>query len=168
MQSRQFLPFLGIVGMVPLFYFLYPRSDPPNDVGIFDDWTPTPPQLALAVGKSPGGTFDDDRHRHFARMFQQRYRDHEHAIGVKFITPTKIKAMFAPIIPRWDMARVAIQARREASDIFGTAYDVDIYETYITARMRKLGEVRAAAEGGESVRFDPRFKNERPEDSRTR
>ncbi|MGC8666963.1 MAG: hypothetical protein ACP5VE_02440 [Chthonomonadales bacterium] len=142
MRWRQIIPLVGIIAVLPLLYLLFPRQDNADALGDFRDWTPSHGEIARRLGRGTG-VYSDARHISFARLFQQRFRNHEHAVGLKFVSDHKMKAMFAPLIPRWDMARVALAAREEARDLFRVDYDVDIYETYITAPMRKIGELRA-------------------------
>lgn len=157
MRWRQVIPLIGIIAVLPVLYLLFPRQDATDALGDFRGWTPSHAEIARQVGRG-GGVYSDARHSSFARLFQQRFRNHEHAVGLKFVSDRKMKAMFAPLIPRWDMARVALAAREEARDLFGADYDVDIYETYITAPMRKIGELRPEP-GGKRVRvlFDDRL-----------
>ena len=158
MRFRQALPMVGILCVVPSMYFLFPRKPDTDSIGDFESWAPSPTEIANAVGPGRGGRFDDARHVEFAQLFQQRFRGHSLAVGLKFMDSHTLKAMFAPTIPRWDMARVAVQAEGEARKVFGENLNVDIYETYITAPMRKLAEVRRATpDGPVQVRFDPRF-----------
>jgi len=134
------------------------RTDP---IGPFDGFRPTADEIAAELGEGRPAAFDDDRQRRFADLFRRRFRDRQHAVGVRFLPDGRIKAMFAPSIPRWDMARVAISLHEEARRVFGRTHDVDIYETYITMPMKKLAEVRADPGTGRlKVWFDPRFAEE--------
>src|ERR1041384_1970967 len=137
MKLRVLLPCLGIAGVIPIAYFFYARPVASDDIPPTEAWHPTHAEIVAAIGKSHGGKPLDNRQTQFARMFQQRYRDREHAVGIKFLADGRIKAMFAPLITRWDMARVSVNALDEAQDLFGEKYKVDIYETYITAPMKK-------------------------------
>ena len=148
---------------------MFPKKPDSAGVGDFGAWEPTPKEVAVRVGPAMGGRFDDERHSRFTQMFQDRFRTHELAIGLKFLDNNTLKAMFAPIIPRWDMARVAVQAESEAFALFGRSIRVDIYETYITAPMRKLAEVkRTSPTGPVHVRFDPRFTIQQMNERRAR
>src|SRR2546421_12643027 len=129
MRVRVALPMVAVVCLVPGLYFLIPRKAETEGVGDFETWTPTPKEIAREVRIGVGGRFDDERHARFTRLLQERFRQHEHAIGMKFLDDHTLKAMFAPTIPKWDMARVAVQAQKEASTVFGHKMDVDIYET---------------------------------------
>jgi hypothetical protein len=141
MRWRQIIPLVGVIAVLPLLYLLFPKQEAADALGDFRGWKPSHAEILRQVGKGTG-VYSDARHTSFARLFQQRFRNHEHAVGLKFVSNRKMKTMFAPLIPRWDMARVAVAARQEARDVFGVDYDVDIYETYITAPMRKIGELR--------------------------
>src|SRR5205807_8302863 len=140
-------PFLGALGVLPAIYFLIPRSLSGRGLADVGSSRPTAEEIVQAVGRRSGGVFTDQRHVTFCKMFQQRYRNLEQAVGIKFLSEGKIKAMYAPIIPRWDMAEVGCEVRREAEDVFKRPYEVDLYETYITAPMKKVGELRADSHG---------------------
>ncbi len=162
MKLRVIVPSVALAGAVPLVYLFMPHSNASEEISATESWHPTHVEIVAAIGKGHGGTYNDRKHLQFARMFQQRYRDRDHAVGVKFLPNGKIKAMFAPLIARWDMAKVAVDARIEAGDVFGEEYPVDIYETYITAPMKKLAEVRPGKNGKLNVQFDPQFAFEPP------
>src|SRR5688572_18384394 len=158
MRVRRALPVVGLFALAPVAYFLFPRPVEGDGIGDFDKWTPGLKEISGQVGVGDRGRFDDTRHLKFTRMFQERFRNHDHAVGLKFLDDNTLKAMFAPAIPKWDMARVAVQAESEAHAVFGGSFNVDIYETYITAPMRKLGELRRKKpDGPVHVRFDPKF-----------
>jgi len=158
MRYRYVLPCVGVVIIVFALYLFLPRSEKGDNIGDFEGWKPTPAEIAAVVGKSGAGVYDDERHRKFAEMFKQRYRDQSYAVGMKFLSDAKIKLMFAATIPRWDMVRVAAQADREAWEIFGKHYQIDIYETYISIRQRKLAEVRFDPKTNRHrAYFDPKF-----------
>jgi hypothetical protein len=56
------------------------------------------------------------------------------------------------------MAYVGVQAYHEARNVFGKSYNVDIYETYISLRQKKVAEVRPIRDSARLfVNFDPRF-----------
>ncbi len=158
MRARVALPVFGVFVLAPMAYFLFPRELKGDGIGDFHDWAPRPSEISREVGVGDRGRFDDARHNRFARMFQDRFRKHDHAVGLKFLDDNTLKAMFAPAIPRWDMARVSVQAESEARAVFGRRFNVDIYETYITAPMRKLAELRHKRPNGPvEIRFDPKF-----------
>src|SRR5687768_7073612 len=158
MRVRRALPVVGLFAIAPVAYFLFPRPVEGDGIGDFEKWTPGLHEISGQVGVGDRGRFDDARHLKFTRMFQERFRNHDHAVGLKFLDDNTLKAMFAPVIPRWDMARVSVQAESEARAVFGRSFNVDIYETYITAPMRKMAELRRnKPDGPVEVRFDPKF-----------
>ena len=162
MRNRYLVPLGGLCVVGPTLWFLIPRafSVPVSEdsLGAFDDWAPTPQAIRALVRPGGGGSFTDDRHKTFAAEFQKRFRSHDKAIGVRFDGDDHLKLMCAALIPRWDMAQVALQLHHEAEDIFGKSYDIDIYETYISMQQRKLAEVRKSPTTGHmEVIFDPRF-----------
>lgn len=161
MRLRYVLPCAGAIVLLFGLYWLFPRQEQGDHIGAFDNWSPTPAEVSRTVGPGGGGTYTDDRHRTFANMFKKRFRDRSFAVGMKFLSDSKIKLMFAATIPRWDMVRVAIQANQEAMAIFGRPHQVDIYETYISVRHRKLAEVHYNAETKRYLAyFDSKFHQE--------
>jgi hypothetical protein len=169
MPVRQALPVIVIIGLAAGLYFLFPRRTAGESIGDFRYWSPAVNEIGARTGYGDRGRFDDERHRAFARLFQDRFRNRGHAVGLKFLDERSIKAMFAPVIPKWDMARVAVQAEADARAIFHKDFQVDIYETYITAPMRKIAELRRKSPGGPvEVVFDPRFAVEQLNERRSK
>src|SRR5438128_195868 len=126
MRLRVIAPFFLIGGLAWLALFFYPRPHVSEDsVGPDAAWHPTAEEIARAIGTGQPGKFNDVRHRKFEEMFKDRYRAQQHAIGIRFMSDSLIKAMFAPIIPRWDMARVSVELEHESREIFGRHYDVN-------------------------------------------
>jgi hypothetical protein len=157
------IPVLGVAAIVPALYYFIPRSKDAESIEEDARWKPTLADITATIGNAPGSGFKDTRHGQFAKLFQQRFRDQQHAVGLRFISETKMKAMFAPIIPRWDMARVSVIAESEAYSLFGRHFDVDIFETYITSPMKKLAELRIDPRSGKrTVRFDSKFTRDPP------
>lgn len=169
MRRRFLLPVGGMLACLPIVYFAAPpvvstiqtltlRGMLDDDgLGKFDGWRPAPKEIAAAVGVG-SGTYKDSRHQKFADLFKKRFRDNGVAIGARFDSDSKLRVMCAATIPRWDMARVALRAREEATNIFARPVDVDIYETFISIRQRKIGEVRPEPSSNRMrVVFDNRF-----------
>lgn len=158
MKIRRVL-FLGGAALALLvLYSLFSRGSEEGDFTAFETWSPTPAEIARAVGKGETGRFDDERHQQFARLFQKRFRDRQIAIGLRFKDENTLKVMCAALTPRWYMARVGVQAYHEAHNVFGRSYNVDIYETYISLRQKKVAEVRPIRDSARLlVNFDPRF-----------
>jgi hypothetical protein len=161
MRVRVLLPFGGLFAVIPLLYFMFPADRDNEHLGDFSDWNPTQKEIALAVGKGGAGTFRDPRHSAFARMFQQRFRQRNIAIGLRFTGDHRLKLMCSAILPRWDMARVGVDVYHEAKSVFDRVYDVDIYETYVAMRQRKIAELRAGpATGRLAVIFRPDYRQD--------
>ena len=158
MRARYILPFGGLCALLPLLYFLAPIPQRPDNIGEFSGWSPTESEIAKAVGSGPSGSFTDDRHTKFGRMFQQRFRNKEIAVALRFTGEDRAKLSCAAFIPRWDMARVAVAAHKEIKQAFGRPVTVDIYETYISLLPRKLAELHEdPATGHITVDFDPKY-----------
>lgn len=160
------LAVLGVLlAAAGLFIFAYPRFRPraaADSIASSSAWPPSYGEIRARVGDSGRGEFDDSRHNLFAAMFQDRYRQHRHqAYGVKFDGPREIRLMGDAQIPRWEMARVALELHREATEVFHSPFDVDVYETYISVPARKLAELRGDHRRAcDVVRFDTAFSAE--------
>jgi hypothetical protein len=165
MLKRFLLPFSALCIGLPVILFVLPRllaARPIQDsIGEFTQWEPSPARIRREVGPGPAGVYTDERHKHFAQMFQYRFRNNGKAVGISFVSDRRIRAKFAASIPRWDMASVSLDLHREARDVFRRDYEVDIYETYISMVPVKLAELRTDAGGSVEVKFDPRFARER-------
>jgi hypothetical protein len=123
-------------------------------------WSPTQEDIARTIGKGDMGGSQDWRHRTFARLFQQRYRNRFVIVGMKFLNNATIMVQCVSSIPRPIMARIALSAHRETEALFGKEYAVHLFEMNGLGK-RKLAEVRKnETTGEESVVFDPRFARE--------
>lgn len=162
MLTRYLVPLGAVCIGLPVMVFVLPRlligKPIPDSIGDFDRWSPSPSDIRQAVGSGTDGIYSDNRHTTFARMFQQRFRNNQKAVGVSFAPNGIVKAKFAASIPRWDMAAVALQLHREAKEVFGRDFRVDIFETYISMTPIKLAELRdRPGLAGPVVTFNPRF-----------
>jgi len=137
---------------------LYAARPTSDSVGVYSDWQPTPEQIRHDVGVGSGDDFSDNRHTQFAKLFQQRFRNNQKAVGVRFEGQSLITAKFAATIPRWDMASVSLELQKEANQVFQHPHDVNVYETYISMNPVKVAELRERPAGqGVAITFDPRF-----------
>lgn len=175
-RTAYLLPFGALCVAVPIVCLGIPHLFHPlvikDSIGEFGDWKPTRQEIAQQVGLSESGTrdnFQDARHKSFAHLFKERFRSQNSAVGVEFVSEKRIQLMFAPVIPRWDMARVGIALYEEARDVFGTQYEIDMYETYISMPRKKMAELRSVPGGtdapnapGVAINFDSRFALETP------
>src|SRR5258708_9352999 len=161
MRTRFVVPFIVALAMVPALYLLFTRSNADEVINPGSTWRPTTSEIEKMVTRGPVTDPEDPRLDTFSRLFKQRYRDHQRAVGMKFISPTEIKAMFEPGISRWEMTQIATQADQETSQIFGCHFEIGIYETYITV-IRKVGILKYDQSSNKIVvRFGPEFSNER-------
>jgi hypothetical protein len=157
MKARLLVPLVGVVVAVPAIYLLFPKADAEEAINPDSNWKPTSAEIESAIISGPVKSESDERLNKFAQLFKQRYRDHQRAVGMKFISKDEIKAMFEPAIPRWEMTRIASQADIESSRIFGKHFEIGIYETYITM-IRKIGVMKFDPRSGvQVVRFSPEY-----------
>lgn len=127
-----------------------------DDLGPSVNWHPTATEIGAVLGGGPG-TWKDGRHERFGELFTQRFRDHDLAIRGRYVGEHFLSLQCAANIPRWQMTQIAIQLHDEARQTFGEECKVDIYETYITIRRRKVAELRAQPNGRSTVLFNPVF-----------
>jgi hypothetical protein len=165
MRSRYLWPFGSLCVGLPVLVFFVPRllagGIRPDSIGHFDGWEPSAETIRKAVGVGSNTEYNDGRHVMFAQMFQQRFRSNDKAVGITFVSNDRMKAKFAATIPRWDMAHVASQLHKEAKELFGHSYTIDVYETYISLTPRKLAEVSESPEGKTlTVDFNAKFEGE--------
>jgi hypothetical protein len=112
----------------------------------FLSWPPGPVAIRQDVdGPQSGSQSLADREARFAMLFQNRYRKHSPpmAIGMRFLPHDHIKLMCPARLESWNMGLLAVSAWHESHDVLGRPFDVDIYETYIGTKPRKIGELRA-------------------------
>src|SRR5437899_10772870 len=110
MRTRLVVPFVVALAMVPALYLLFSQSNADEVINPGSAWRPTTSEIEKMVLSGPVTDPDDPRLDTFARLFKQRYRDHQRAVGMKFISTSEIKAMFEPGISRWEMTQTAKQA----------------------------------------------------------
>jgi hypothetical protein len=140
MKNRYVFGGAAALAVLPVLYVIFPKSKLDDSIRGFETWEPTAEAIATAVGRSPGGKWDDERHTKFAELFKSRFRERQIAVGVKFEDDRVVRLLCAALIPRWDMARMAEQLANEVKGVFGRACRVDIYETYISSPHRKVAE----------------------------
>jgi hypothetical protein len=159
MRARYILPVGGLCAIAPLTYLLLPKAvERPDGIGQFTDWKPTTQEIARTVGGSPGGVPTGDQHGKFAMLFQQRFRNKDIAVKIRYLAGDRLQVSCAAVIPRWDMARVTVAAHEEFKLVFGRSVPVDLYETYISLRPRKLGELAQDPKSGRALlAFDPKY-----------
>ncbi|HZP82184.1 MAG TPA: hypothetical protein VFB21_11125 [Chthonomonadaceae bacterium] len=130
--------------------------DQPNN---YASWQPDAAEVQRTLGVSNAaapGDYQDERHQQFARLFQERYRSHQPdpiAVGLRFQEHGHIKLMCPARQEPWETNQLAMAAWKEARAIFGTAYDVDIFATYIGTPPVKIGTLRPDARNPEVARI---------------
>ena len=84
----------------------------------------------------------------FAELFTTRFRKHDSkmAVRARFVAAqngrSHIKLMCPARLEPWNMDRLALATWREAKDCLGETCDIDVYETFVYAPSRKIGELR--------------------------
>jgi hypothetical protein len=131
-----------------------PRA--PGDASEMDLWPPTVAEVRANLA-SAAADGEIERIRRFDKMLTRRYRDQLLAVRVIVHPPSGIELRCGANISRRVMARIAVQTAENAADVFGRRFDVDIYETYVAAPKRKIGELRyPTSQGRPTVIFDNR------------
>ncbi len=131
-----------------LLYFWHDRAVDASLRDDFDSWSPSPAALLASIGPAqahPGKEdIHDNRHKQFAALFQNRYRDHTPAvaIGLHFISPHLIKLLTPARMEPYNIDRIAVSAWHESKAAFGHEYDIDIYETFLSLAPVKIGILR--------------------------
>src|SRR5438067_2340357 len=129
MKLRYLLPLSGLVAAAVFFLFVFPRIGIAAATDQFEQsesWQPSLAEIQAKVGNDRSGAYDNEAHVNFAQMFQDSYRHHEDdAFGVRFDGPKELRLMGGSQIPRWQLARVAVELKRVSKVVFGNVYDVD-------------------------------------------
>jgi|GEM_PF-3113484 hypothetical protein len=130
----------------------------------YGSWSPTQEDIFKAVGGGGPGTWRDARHLKFAAMFQERFRSRKYPVRIFFTSPNKAILFCGAMIPVGQIAHISLQAFNEAKGVFNKNYDVEVFETYIMMRPRKLADVRMDGKYGVPVcKFVWAEPNERPQ-----
>lgn len=122
-------------------------------------WQPDAAEVQRTLGTpnaAAPGDYQDERHQKFAKLFQDRYRSHQSeqiAVGLRFQEHGRIKLMCPARQEPWETNQLAMAAWKEARAIFGTAFDVDIFATYIGTPPVKIGTLRPDAQNPEVARI---------------
>jgi hypothetical protein len=140
-----------LIGLTTAFVWIRDRMAEADDqLSGLVSWQPDAGALRQALAPTAGkaGTPDETaRHRQFAHLFQNRFRNHQPpiAVGMRFVEEIhRIKLMCPARMEPWDMDRVALCAWQETHNVFGRAYDIDIFETFIGTAPVKVGVLHAA------------------------
>ena len=138
----------GFVGVCCLLYGYAQGSS--GEILDFASWAPGPAAIRSKIGseKAPNsGMTAKVRREQFCEMFKARFRHHDPAVavGLRFITPTRIKLMCPARMEPFFVDRIAMAAWREARDDFGKSVDLDLYHTFIGTNQVKIGELRVSS-----------------------
>ncbi len=131
---------LGVTG-----YLLYDRSDNAMAAEDYSNWSPNAGAIRQKIGKSDGNAAGEERRLiQFCKLFQSRFRNHDPAmaIGLRNLTPNRLKLMCPARMEPVDIDRITLTAWREAKDAFDHSFDLDIYLTFIGTPPIKIGELR--------------------------
>ena len=148
MRSRKLL--LTSIFMIPSlgsFVYMAQRQDSivPEPFGA---WSPSPAAIRQELGPPLAQPFDSAaqqaRRRVFAQRFKDRYRSHtpQYAVHLNFMNDHCIKLQTPARMEPWNVDKIALAAWEEARANFGHSFDIEVYETYICAPIRKIGEVK--------------------------
>ncbi len=118
-------------------------SDPGDSVS---GWAPAPVEIARQVQALPAA----EQSSAFAHRFANRFRQHDQgrAVGLRFLTPNRIKLMVEARTEPWVIDEIATMAWRESQADLHRVVDVDIYETFIGSAAIKIGELRSPPGSG--------------------
>ena len=127
------------VSMCVYFYFQHREEGTAGEKRIvnFEEWTPSTAELKTAVLQKKGATPEqtDLRQKYqFGEMIQRRYRAHEMAIGFRMKKGNLIHIMVESRLEPWIIDKIASSCSREAHEVFGGNYQVEVFETYIGAQ----------------------------------
>jgi hypothetical protein len=141
-----------LIGLTTTYVWMRERMAAADDqLSGLVSWQPDAGALrqALAPPAGKAGTPDEKaRHRQFSRLFQSRFRNHQPpiAVGMRFVEEKhRIKLMCPARMEPWDMDRVALCAWQETHAVFGRAYDIDIFETFIGTPPVWVGKLHATS-----------------------
>ena len=130
-------------------FLLYSYIQEPAAASLeYAHWSPNAAAIHKVIGTAAApmsGMSGALRREQFRQMFKERFRRHDPpvAIGLRFITPTRIKLMCPARMEPFLIDKVALALWREARDSFGTPIEVDIYDTFIGSTQIKIGQLRA-------------------------
>jgi hypothetical protein len=164
-ESNAMKPFLVICGFVPVVgligYFFYDRTANADPYNEFTTWPPTSAAIRQELKTEVPNNDEKARRQLFAKLFQSRFRNHQPmmAIGMKFMENGHIKLMCPARMEPWDMDNIAMSLWHETHDVFGTNYEVDIYETFIGMPPLKVGELRAVPMRPDIVHISYQYPN---------
>ena len=113
----------------------------------FSGWSPGPAEIRQELGNAANPLGDSDpveRKQAFRKLFEKRFRSQTPmmAVGINFLDEKKIKLMCPARMEPWNMDAIAMMTWREAKDILGKSYEIDIYQTYLGGAFVKVGELR--------------------------
>jgi hypothetical protein len=120
-------------------------SDPYDD---FSTWSPDTQTIRRELDHrypvTPDGKNEAARRELFCELFKNRYRQHQPqiAVGLRILPGNRIKLMCPARMEPWNHDRLAMTAWRETREIFGEAFTLDIYETFIGATPHRIGKLR--------------------------
>lgn len=113
----------------------------------YASWSPNAAEIQNKIGTaarpSPGMS-DAERRNQFCVLFKDRYRHHDPtvAVGLRFISKTRLKLMCPARMEPCYMDQIALALWREARATFGAPIEIDIFDTFIGTTRIKIGELR--------------------------
>jgi len=144
---------VSAAAVAPVVLLCDVKRVPPDNLGDFEQWSPTRREVEKTLGVGQAGAYDDLRHRRYVQLFKSRFRERLFAVGIRFADSQTVEILCAAMIPRWDMARIAMMAKEESDRLFAGNHRVRIYETYISTAAHQVGELNPSANGRMSIDF---------------
>lgn len=115
------------------------QQQAPVDLADVQTWKPDLAEIRSQLEAIPS---EMHRKKRYGELFKQRYRQKDMPVNLRVDSKGTFYLECAATIPTWDKSVIASQAWREIRLLFGEAPRLLIYESYIGAASRWVGEVR--------------------------
>lgn len=134
-------------GLLCIGFFMWPRAAETDQIDYFMTLSPNSAMIRSQIAALPALS-QTKRQALFAESFTKRFRNHDDkmAVRARFVKSpdgsSHIKLMCPARLEPWTMDRLALATWREAKFCLGQNCDIDVYETFVYAPSRKIGELR--------------------------
>ena len=134
-------------GLLCIGFFMWPRAVETDQLDYIMTLSPNSTMIRSQIAALPARS-QAKRQAFFAESFTKRFRNHDEkmAVRARFVESSNgtnhIKLMCPARLEPWTMDRLALVTWREAKYCLGQNCDIDVYETFIYAPSRKIGELR--------------------------